>query len=111
MIQNAKYYSIIMDCTPDAAHEEPITTIFRFVLYNENTEKKEIREHFLGFYEIKDSTSAGLTLFSTEFLKKKSIEISNMRGQGYMELICKEITVVYKPKYYNLILEPFLFCV
>ena len=42
-----------MDCTPDAAHEEQITTIFRFVLFNENTQKIEISEHFLGFYEIK----------------------------------------------------------
>jgi hypothetical protein len=48
-IQNAKYFSIIANCTPDISHVEQLSQTTRFVdLTNENADA-EICEQFLGF--------------------------------------------------------------
>ena len=48
-LKTAKYYSIILDETPDASHVEQLTFIIRFVHCSSNA--VEIREHFLGFFK------------------------------------------------------------
>lgn len=83
MLNEVKYYSLILDCTPDASHQEQLTVILRFVIYNAEIGEVEIREHFLGFCEVNNTTGAGLTKYILEFLEKNKIDILNMRGQGY----------------------------
>ncbi|KAL4083493.1 hypothetical protein QTP88_028809 [Uroleucon formosanum] len=86
-VQNSKYYSIILDCTPDVSHKEQMTMIIRFVT---STEKKEnvpakvsISEHFLTFIELHDTTGLNMTHVLLETLKKYGILLDDMRGQGY----------------------------
>jgi len=43
----------------------------------------EIREHFLAFCPIIDTTGAGLTSFIIEKLDNINLDINNLRGQGY----------------------------
>ncbi|XP_025206361.1 zinc finger MYM-type protein 5-like [Melanaphis sacchari] len=54
MVSEAKYYSIILDCTPDISHSELMTIIIRFVSIEDS--KVTIREHFLGFISVENST-------------------------------------------------------
>ena len=42
----AKYFSIILDCTPDMPHHEQISVILRYVLCNE--EAAVVKETFLA---------------------------------------------------------------
>lgn len=82
-LKAAKYYSIILDCTPDISGVEQMTIIVRFVDFGINAETVKIKEHFLGFIPIIDSTGLGLTEVLLQQLQEMGIPIENMRGQGY----------------------------
>jgi hypothetical protein len=81
LVHAAKYYSIILDCTPDVSHTEQMTVIVRFVAITETT--SEIREHFLGFIPLTETTGASLTEAIVEKLKELELCIDDLRGQGY----------------------------
>lgn len=55
LVRKYKYYSIILDCTPDVSHTEQLSVILSFVVLNELTKRIEIREHFIQFCPITDS--------------------------------------------------------
>ncbi|KAK5637803.1 hypothetical protein RI129_000014 [Pyrocoelia pectoralis] len=76
-----KYYSIILDCTPDASKTEQMTIIMRFVSCDNGIDK--IRENFLRFVDITDSTGRDLCATLLELLEKWNVSIEDMRGQGY----------------------------
>jgi hypothetical protein len=78
MLNEAKYFSLILDCTPDIGHIEQMSIIVRFV----RKHSEEVREHFLGFIEIDDKTGAGLAKRIVEELENLNINIHNMRGQS-----------------------------
>lgn len=77
----AIYYAIIADCTPDVSRKEQLSLTIRFV--DISTDIVQIKEHFLGFYAVNDSTGAALTDFLIQALTKHGLQISNCRGQGY----------------------------
>jgi hypothetical protein len=83
LIRKHKYYSIILDCTPDVSHSEQMTVVIRFVAFNESLKKVELHEHFLEFCPISDSTGKGLSEFLIDLLSKLNLNIYDMRGQGY----------------------------
>lgn len=83
MVRQSKYFSIILDCTPDVSHTEQITTIIRFVFLNNINKKIEIHEHFIGFCPITNSTGESLLTFVTNLFLELNLDIQNMRGQGY----------------------------
>ena len=77
----AKYFSIILDCTPDMSHHEQMSVILRYVLCNE--EAAVVKETFFGYLRISDSTGKGLL---DAFLEKATdcnsncliVEVSHM---------------------------------
>lgn len=81
LLRQCKYYAIILDCTPDASKTEQMSVIVRFVSCGNG--KVTIREHFLGFIDIRDSTGRGLCEIITNQLSAWNLSIENMRGQGY----------------------------
>lgn len=83
LIRKNKYYSIILDCTPDVSHTEQMTVVFRFIMFNESSRKLEIHEHFLEFCPINNSTGIGLSEYLLDLLSKLNLNIFDMRGQGY----------------------------
>ncbi|XP_047137586.1 zinc finger MYM-type protein 1-like [Hydra vulgaris] len=86
-VKFAKYYSIILDYTPDNSHTEQMTIIIRFVDLESPTSHDgdlvKIKEHFLGFIPVEKSTGGFLTKTFIEQLENFNLPIENLRGQGY----------------------------
>lgn len=64
-----------------------MTIIVRFVDISKppdnETEKMTIREHFLGFIPLQESTGAFIAETLIEQLQKMGLPLENLRGQGY----------------------------
>ena len=83
-IKSAKYYSIILDCTPDISHKEQMTIIIRFVELDSSKEEKiNISESFLGFVPLQETTGASMTETILNKLQEMDLKVENIRGQGY----------------------------
>ncbi|XP_065658256.1 zinc finger MYM-type protein 1-like [Hydra vulgaris] len=80
-VREAKYYSVLFDCTPDASHKEQMTQIIRYVHITEET--CTIEESFVDFIGSHEKTGKGLAAEIIEKLEKDGLSISDCRGQGY----------------------------
>lgn len=80
-IRKAKYYSIILDCTPDKSKIEQISLIIRYVAIEKVN--VEIKESFIAFYPVTDTTGRGLSEFVLNELSNLHLDMDNLRGQGY----------------------------
>ncbi|XP_026430017.1 zinc finger MYM-type protein 1-like [Papaver somniferum] len=80
-IKAAQYFSILLDCTPDASHQEQMSLIIRCVDTSESPIK--IQEYFMRFLKVVDTTAQGLFDVLKSVLKDLDLDINNIRGQGY----------------------------
>lgn len=78
-VKEAKYYSILLDCTIDYSRVEQMSVILRFC----NTSTGTIEENFIGFLAVAETTGEYLTNAILEELEKNGLDIQNCRGQGY----------------------------
>lgn len=79
-IRQNKYFSIILDCTPDLSHKEQLSVIIRHVAVEDTP---QIKEYFMGFLEAEESTGESLSTLILNRLEELSIPFEDCRGQSY----------------------------
>uniref|UniRef100_A0A671MPV2 DUF4371 domain-containing protein n=1 Tax=Sinocyclocheilus anshuiensis TaxID=1608454 RepID=A0A671MPV2_9TELE len=77
-IQNAKYFSVIVDSTLDFSHVDQLTFIFRFV-----DPDWHVVERFLAFEPIESHTGESLADCILAMVDSLGLDLSNCRGQSY----------------------------
>ena len=80
-LTDAKYFSVILDCTPDVSHEEQLTVVLRCVeIVGDSV---DVVEHFVGYLIVDDSSGESLAALLLRRLGELGLSITNCRGQGY----------------------------
>jgi len=82
-IKLVKYFSVILDCTPDISHKEQMTLIIRYVAQKDNNSQYEINEQFIKFLQVSSSTGENLLITLKKELENLGLDINDVRGQGY----------------------------
>jgi hypothetical protein len=78
-IKDAKYFSIMLDCTPDPSHQEQMSLILRCVDISTNTIK--IDDHFIEFIKIEDTTGKCILNEIINVIKDFELDINDIRRQ------------------------------
>lgn len=76
-IKQAKYWGLVVDSTPDIAHTDQLSVIFRYY-YNGN-----VFERLFCFLSITSHTGESLSVVIFQLLEDIKINISNCRAQTY----------------------------
>lgn len=82
-IQRAKYYGIMFDSTPDAAHQEQMSETIRYVDINFEEKTVVVKESFLGFIQAHKKDAASIADIILQQLEKDKLPFEDCRSQCY----------------------------
>lgn len=83
-IKRAKYFSVIMDCTPDASHQEQTSLTIRYVDEDPAQDGPiRVEESFINYRIIKQSTGESLSNLLIDEISDCGLNMEDCRGQGY----------------------------
>lgn len=77
-VRDSKYFSIIVDSTPDISHTDQLSIILRYV-----QKSGEVKERFLEFLENCGHKGEQLADAVFKFLNDHGLDIQNCRGQSF----------------------------
>ncbi|CAF4097017.1 unnamed protein product, partial [Rotaria sordida] len=80
LINTQQFYAVIADETSDLSGTEELSISIRFVSDGNDVLIKEI---FLGFVALPDTTAVGIAKVITTFIQASGLNTENIRGQGY----------------------------
>ncbi|XP_022889632.1 uncharacterized protein LOC111405122 [Olea europaea var. sylvestris] len=84
-VKYAKYFSIILDCTPDASNGEQMSLVIRCV--DDSINSTMVQEYWIEFFKVDDALGFGLFIELKNVLKNLELDIDNIRDKGMtMEL-------------------------
>lgn len=82
--EKARYYSVIVDATPDSAHIEQTAFILRYVHETEEeSEPYKVQERLLCFADCTKKSGKDIAELILSTLKRYEIPIEDCKGQGY----------------------------
>ena len=82
-IKGNKYFGIMVDSTPDAAHREQLSYVIRFVDINFEEKTLSSEECFLGFLKLQGKDAASLETAIINQLEADGINFTDCRSQCY----------------------------
>ncbi|OCU00642.1 hypothetical protein XELAEV_18006420mg [Xenopus laevis] len=86
-VEQAQFYSVIMDTTQDISKVDQLSQVIRYVVVERDEcmriTQVNIQEAFLGFHAIKDQSAAGIENEIVACIERNEVDISKCRGQGY----------------------------
>ncbi|XP_069800079.1 zinc finger MYM-type protein 1-like [Dendropsophus ebraccatus] len=82
-VKQAKFFSIIVDCTPDISKQEQLSLVLRYVEIDKITKTVEVKESFLQFVHVTETTGRSLAEVVVERLTEHGLRVSDIRGQCY----------------------------
>ncbi|XP_065664469.1 uncharacterized protein LOC136086125 [Hydra vulgaris] len=104
MIKKAKYFSIIVDCTPGNSHKEQMSIIIHYVNIAKQLDNQvisvTIQESFIGFINVLDTTGLGLTEEILNSLESNNLSwifrrITDINSQAfYIPCVCNSLNLV-----------------
>ncbi|XP_073294292.1 uncharacterized protein [Primulina huaijiensis] len=80
-VRQAKYFSIILDCTPDISHKEQMSIVIRCL--NDSKSFTKVDEYWVQCLDVDDTSGLGLFMHLKNALVNLELDIDDIRGQGY----------------------------
>nr|GEY65286.1 zinc finger MYM-type protein 1-like [Tanacetum cinerariifolium] len=79
-IKQVKYFSLILDCTPNTSHQEQMSLILRYV--NISSTCVSVEESFSGFLNVDDTTGQELFDLTQAELKALDLDIDDSQSKS-----------------------------
>lgn len=81
-IKDARYFSVILDCTPDISHKEQVSLTIRYVTEDDDG-NIQVEESFIAYRVAKETTGQALADLLLTEIEECGLNMVNCRGQGY----------------------------